>query len=627
MHTPKGRNSDLLERPYRPQSGRGRDRPGPLTADAPRSGHEDASRGGEASERGFAHVAALDGLRGIAVVAVIAFHADLSWAVGGFLGVDMFFVLSGFLITSLLRVEHARRGTVSLPRFWSRRARRLLPALGFLCLAILVFAALRPAHQSLTDLRWDMISSLAYVANWRFVMEGGSYFAGVAPSPLRHLWSLAIEEQFYVVWPLVFLLVVRFKRPAVFVAAAAVVSALLMAVTVDSANPSTSYYGTLTHAHGLLLGAALAFMTIRPSRRLSVTGVTAALAMATCFLWFGGADLWVYRGGLFAFELSTAVVIAACLQPHSTMLTRMLSCTPLRAIGLVSYGLYLWHWPVFVLVDGQLVGFIGYPLLAVQLVITVAVTVVSYFVIELPFRRGTLPGRYPAAFVPIVAGALVTVLLLVSASLDSPIANAARLVERQQSLPSANPAKLRVLLVGDSSTATLAPGIEEAARSRAIEIVSGAEYGCALDWSAQSYRDLDGTWSPMSTHPACEWPRSWPKLLRRYRPDLVLINFGVWDATDHGAAADLTSLWWALAGAGLALIILALSLRNRLEVFDPLDQRGPIAPTGHHWALAHFSGADMFHHAFAQLHDHHSGRPSEHADEDAASQEKDDQHR
>lgn len=493
------------------------------------------AQGREASSSGLTQIPSLDGLRGVAVVAVIAFHADLPWAAGGFLGVDMFFVLSGFLITSLLRSEHTRDGAVSLRGFWTRRARRLLPALGFLCLGILVFGLVRSDHPSLTGLQGDMLSSLGYVANWRFISQGGSYFGAFAPSPLQHLWSLAIEEQFYLLWPLAFLVIVRLRRPAVFVAAAAAVSAVLMAVTVDGANPSVAYYGTHTHAHGLLLGAALAFVTIRPSRWLSRAGIVAASAMVLCIFWFDGTDVWVYRGGLFAFELLTVVVIAACLQPRPTPVTRMLAWRPLRAVGLVSYGLYLWHWPVFVLVDRQLVGVTGYPLLAVQLVITVALTLFSYFVIERPFRRGTLPGRHPVAFVPIFAGALVALLLLVSASLDSPIANAARMVEQQQGLPRANPDTLRVLLVGDSVAETLAPGIEAAARPLNIEIVSGTEAGCALDWKVTKMRGGDGRWVAMPTVGAgdCRWPRRWPKLLRRYRPDLVLINFGLWDASDH----------------------------------------------------------------------------------------------
>jgi hypothetical protein len=241
----------------------------------------------------------------------------------------------------------------------------------------------------------------------------------------------------------------------------------------------------------------------------------------------------VYRGGLFAFELLTIVVIAACLQPRPTVLGRALAWKPLRAVGMVSYGLYLWHWPVFVLVDEQLVGLSGHALLAVQLVITVAVTLFSYFVIERPFRRGTLPGRHPVAFVPLVAGALVALLLVVSASLDSPIANAARIAEQQRTLRPAHPGKLRVLLVGDSSTETLAPGIAEAARARGMELVSGAEAGCALDWNVDLMRSDDGKWFPRQGNADCKWPRTWPKLLHRYRPDLVLINFGLWDTNDH----------------------------------------------------------------------------------------------
>ncbi len=576
-----------------------------------------------ARSESLAHVPAFDGLRGLAVLAVVAFHADLRWARGGFLGVDMFFVLSGFLITSLLRAEHARRAAISLPGFWSRRARRLLPALGFLCLVLLGYVALRPDHPALTNLRGDMFAALGYVANWRFVSQSDGYFTNFAPSPLRHLWSLAIEEQFYLLWPLVVLVVVRVKRPAVVVAVMAVVSATLMAVLVDPADPSAVYFGTHTHAHGLLLGAALAFVTIPRWRWLPIAGIVAALAMFGCMLVFDGSDLWVYRGGLFGFELLTVLVLAACVHPQATILGRALAWRPLCAVGLVSYGLYLWHWPVFVLVDEQLVGLGGTALLAVQLVITVGVTLLSYEALERPFRRGTLPGRHGVAFVPLVAGGLVAVLLLVTASLDSPIAAATRAAEHDRTLAVSHPGRRRVLLVGDSSAQTLAPGIEAALASRGIELVSGAAAGCALDWDVDLMAAEDGTWFPVQGDADCTWPRTWPRLLRRYRPDLVLINFGLWDASDHRigartfrygsadwqqhmastatravrvAGAEGARVGFVLSGAILAgvgpfnALLATVASRAQLPVFD----LGPVADahgTDYRWDGVHYTEA------------------------------------
>ncbi len=206
----------------------------------------------------------LDGLRAFAVVAVILYHGDVSWARGGFLGVDVFFVLSGFLITSLLLTEHGATGRVDLGRFWSRRARRLLPALFGVLLGVALYAATWGHPTELGRIRGDGIASLLYVSNWRFVLDGSSYFSLFqAPSPLAHTWSLAIEEQWYLLWPLVLLgllrvLKVRLNLVALTCGALAAGSAVLMAALFHSgADPSRAYYGTDTRAQALLIGAAL----------------------------------------------------------------------------------------------------------------------------------------------------------------------------------------------------------------------------------------------------------------------------------------------------------------------------------------------------------------------------------
>jgi peptidoglycan/LPS O-acetylase OafA/YrhL len=478
----------------------------------------------------FDHLPALDGLRGVAVLAVVAYHADLGWAGGGFLGVDVFFVLSGYLITSLLRAEHGRTGRVSLRGFWTRRARRLLPALGCMFLAVVVFAALRPEHPGLTNLRADMLAGLGYVANWRFVLADQGYFAEFAPSPLRHLWSLAIEEQFYLLWPLVFLAVARLRHAGWVVLALAGTSAALMVAGSGATDPSRIYYGTDTHAHGLLIGAALAYVTVPARRWLSLAGWAAAVLAVVLMTQLRSTDPDVWRGGLLAFEVLVAVVIAACARPEVPASPgRALAWRPLRAVGLVSYGVYLWHWPVFVLCDEQLLGLSGTPLLAVQLAITAALALTSFYLVERPFRSGRLPGRYGIAWVPVGAGALVAGLLVVSATLESPIAAAQR-ARAEQEMP-ADSDDYRVLLVGDSSANTLAPGITPRPEGLDFEVTNATVDGCSLDWTAEAVRGSRG-WHPLERGD-CDWSKRWPPLLRRVRPDLVLLSYGLWDVGDR----------------------------------------------------------------------------------------------
>src|SRR3954471_15007810 len=212
------------------------------------------------------YVPGLDGLRGIAVIAVLLFHGGVTWARGGFLGVDMFFVLSGFLITSLLLDERWKTGTVKLSRFWARRARRLLPALLALLAAMAAYATWVPMDSPLPSLRRDVLATLAYVSNWHFILDGGSYFARNAPpSPLRHTWSLAIEEQFYLLWPLIFIAVARGRARLaklgtfIGVGIAASIAAMLLLYH-PGTDASRVYYGTDTRVHVILIGCGLAVL-------------------------------------------------------------------------------------------------------------------------------------------------------------------------------------------------------------------------------------------------------------------------------------------------------------------------------------------------------------------------------
>ncbi len=346
----------------------------------------------------------LDGLRAIAVISVLLYHAAFSWAIGGFLGVEVFFVISGYLITSLLLSEWRDRDAIDLSNFWLRRARRLLPAL-FVVIAVTTLVAVIFLPDEVASLRGDVLSALAYVTNWNFIFAQKSYFEALGrPSLVQHLWSLAVEEQFYLVWPLLFIggmKVFGRKRFPIVVVAGAVASVVLMWVLyVPGGDPSRVYYGTDTRAAGILVGCALAFVwspwrlrpTVSSGARtvLNVVGGV-GLVLLLQMLWktdeFSSA---LYRGGLLRLDLITAVVIAVLVHPAAS-LGRFVGMRPLRWVGLRSYGIYLWHWPVFQLTrPGVDISLTGWPLFGLRLAITLVLAELSYRLIELPVRRGAI---------------------------------------------------------------------------------------------------------------------------------------------------------------------------------------------------------------------------------------------
>ena len=356
---------------------------------------------------GTFHVPGLDGIRALAVATVIVFHLLPGTLVGGYLGVDIFFVVSGFLITTLLLRERGVTGRISLRRFWIRRARRLLPALGVLLLACCA-AALFVGGDLLVGLGGQVLAAVTFSSNWVFIAQGASYFDQTLPELFRNLWSLAVEEQFYIVWPLLLTLVlVRIPRWArlVSIGTLAVASAVWMGATYSPVDPTRVYYGTDTHAFGLAVGAFLAVlllgrgvggeaggMTSRPVRWALGTGGTVAILIlaALSVVMSGDLDV-VYRGGLVVVALLSAVAIAALVVPGS-LLARVLDVAPVRWVGLRSYGLYLWHWPVFVLVSASYPavahdGVDGVVRGAIALAITVVAAALSYRFIEQPIRR------------------------------------------------------------------------------------------------------------------------------------------------------------------------------------------------------------------------------------------------
>ncbi|MFL5943129.1 MAG: acyltransferase family protein [Gaiellaceae bacterium] len=343
----------------------------------------------------------LDGLRALAVIGVFVYHARIDWMPGGFLGVDLFFVLSGYLITSLLLVEWEARNRIDLRRFWLRRARRLLPALVLVVLAALILSAIF-ARADLAHTRSDAVSSLLYYTNWHLIIANHSYFVlHGSPSLLQHLWSLAVEEQFYLIWPLLLvpgLVLVGRKRLPMLVIAAIVGSAALMWTLYNPyGDPSRVYYGTDTRAFLLLMGILLALVwpAIERLRRavplLELLGVAALVGTVLLFRQMQDYDQTLYRGGDVAAAFCFAVLIAAVAHPQ-TGISQALGIAPLRWLGERSYGIYLWHLPIVIL----LLGVNARPSPALVLAaaaLVVAAAALSYRFVEEPIRRGRLQQR------------------------------------------------------------------------------------------------------------------------------------------------------------------------------------------------------------------------------------------
>ncbi len=350
----------------------------------------------------------LDGLRAIAVAAVMLFHLAPGVLPGGYIGVDVFFVISGFLITGLLVRERATTGRVQLRNFWRRRARRLLPALGLLLLACGA-AAWFVGGDVLVHLGRQVLGAATFSSNWTSIAGGQSYFDEASPELFRNLWSLAVEEQFYLVWPLLILVLsairLRWLRLAL-VGLIALTSAMSMALIQAPGGDATRvYYGTDTHSFGLALGALLA-LAIHPwssspiakstrARWLWPTlGCLSVLGLIGVAVLLPADSAFVYGGGLVSVAILTAIAIAGSIGPGS-WLGRILDLAPLRWIGERSYGLYLWHWPVFVLVVSALPGWPrtgseSWAIGGFALAITVVAATVSYRLVEQPIRRAGL---------------------------------------------------------------------------------------------------------------------------------------------------------------------------------------------------------------------------------------------
>jgi peptidoglycan/LPS O-acetylase OafA/YrhL len=510
----------------------------------------------------FGYHPALDGIRAVAVLAVIAYHDNVQRVRGGFLGVDAFFVLSGFLITTLLVLEYRRDRGVALGAFWGRRARRLLPAL----LLVLVFVAVYTNHYvapwERASIRADGLASLFYVSNWRFILDEQSYFTLFsAASPLRHTWSLAIEEQFYLVWPLVALACLRIGKGSTKVLAAVtgigvVASVLAMAATYRAGDPSRAYYGTDTRAHIILIGAltAILLLTWRPSDRTRrVLMVLGAIALAVTLVgWtrLSDTDPVYYHGGSVFFALLVAMVIVAVMNGGPARAA--LAVRPLPWIGRLSYGLYLWHWPITVWLVPSRVHVGPLQLNLLRLALTFVAATLSYYLIERPIRLGWRKHARPIAILAPIAIAATLVAVLATAAgagpppsyllnIGDPIrCGAPRAEEAAQARarlradhPHRLPAGLRdqrILLVGDSTACSLWPGLRAVGNANGMTTAQAAVFGCGV-----ASGEIATTRNEQITPHSERCPQLVDDALRaelpKARPDVV-IWMSVWEKSD-----------------------------------------------------------------------------------------------
>jgi peptidoglycan/LPS O-acetylase OafA/YrhL len=557
---------------------------------------------------------ALDGLRTVAVGSVMAYHFGATWSPGGFLGVDTFFVLSGYLITTLLLVEWGRSGTIGLGNFWVRRARRLFPALLVALTAIAIWSVFAVHSDRLGALRSDSLWTLFYGANWHFIAQGTSYFDLFSEaSPLRHAWSLAIEEQFYLFWPLITFGALRIARgrPKVLAGlcvAGIVGSAILTAQLFDATDPSRAYFGTDSRASQLLVGAllAIALKNWSPRTRASraavqVGGLVGAGLTVVAFAVAHDQDAWLYRGGFLAFAIATAAIIAAMVQPERTPLHALLSWRPVRWIGQVSYGLYLWHWPVQIAISEPRTGIDGIELALLRLVATFFFTTISYYAIERPIRFGTLTGWTGRLAAP-AGAALVAVTILVSTSgattapefVTADPGEVVRVGPKKPTGPTTtqpvdpvdpNAAlPTRFLLVGDSLGGSLADALTAEAASRGLTLFAATRPGCGMTTAIPLRRNGEFVpWAPDCSRGTAEYQQT---SVAQYEPQVVLW-LSSWEASDHlydgvrldfdtpegdaALLADFDESRQRLTAGGATLVLLTLPEPAKQSELGPAD--------------------------------------------------------
>jgi peptidoglycan/LPS O-acetylase OafA/YrhL len=526
---------------------------------------------------------ALDGIRAVGVALVLLFHGGVSWATGGFLGVSVFFTLSGFLITSLLLAEQGTTGALGLGHFWVRRLRRLMPA-ALACLALILVLTATVLTTAKDTLRGDVLAAIADVANWRFYFSGQSYANLFAvPSPVQHYWSLAIEEQFYLVFPvLVWLVLVRLRwsRGALAgILGAGFVAATAASVALGSAHADLVYYATFTRVAELLSGCLLAMVVSRwghadpasrPAWWARIGGPLVLAGLVVIMVRTVQRDEWLYEGGLAVFSLLSVALIATARRPGP--LRTLLSLKPMVALGLISYGVYLYHWPLFLWLTADRTGLDGFWLVLLRWAVTLGVSTVSYKFLEQPIRRGrALTGwrgalAPPIAFacligaaVPLAAGGaaasavfadngthstlpplpsttMAAATTVPAPTVPAPTTTAAAVVAATTvPAPTTTTAPLppaRVVVFGDSTAKADAAGLLAWGQASGQAVVSdaGTIGGCGL---LRTAKRTFGTARQTNPDGCTWWDWRWPQILAENPADVAVLINGPWEVVDQ----------------------------------------------------------------------------------------------
>lgn len=506
------------------------------------------------------HEPGLDGLRALAVVAVCCYHARFGWAVGGFLGVSLFFTLSGFLITSLLVREHSG-GSIDLRRFWSRRFRRLMPA-AVVTLGLVVAMGWLGAFDTdqLRSLRGDVPAALFWVINWHFVAGGQSYGAAQAsPSPLEHFWSLSVEEQFYFVFPLLVVGVLayggRSRRLLPWVLGViGVLSAAwcgVVATGVFGGGIDRAYFGTDTRLFELLAGALLACGLATGTRLRSTGGRVVALIagvvgiLGTLLLWRVATvqSEWLYPWGLLACAGCSAALITIVMQPGP--FRAALSWRPLVYLGSLSYGVYLLHWPIFRWLTPARLGVGPWPAFALQMTVTLGVAALMHRFVEEPVRRGrALRPPLPLLVGPVSYGVVLLAVLSVTSGLPKPVVDLDQPIA--QGATASRSAPIRVLVVGDQIAASVGEALKEAGgaarrsnRQGNLDVRVAAVPWCGLVVGGY-VRNADAT-VERDTDRCGAVRERWEAIEQQFRPDVVLLGASMRDVSDR--KFDLDAGW------------------------------------------------------------------------------------
>ena len=557
-------------------------------------------RDNDSSSTELGYEPSLDGLRALAVAAVLVFHARFSWAPGGFLGVSAFFTLSGFLITTLLIQEWRRSGSVSLRGFFGRRFRRLLPASWLtLALVLAMGAAGIWNSQQLHSLRGDVPWALAELVNWHFIAEGRSYGAQFeAPSPLEHYWSLAIEQQFYLLLPLVVLGVLAWTQgralrrgrggagppattlaPLVLLLLAATAISWYLNWRFASASVARSYFGTDTRLAELTVGGLLATVGtrrirgLRGARRHVVLALGVAGLGGSIVLWSTAtvASRWMYPWGFAATAACTAAVIAAAL--HTGPVRAFLGLAPLVQLGRISYGVYLLHWPVFLWLTPTRTGLSQWPLFGLRMLVTLAGALLMFRVLETPVRSGTtaVARHWARALVP---AAVLILVFTAMVTADLPGASRLEAASSSETTTTLPPAPLRVLVIGDhlaeqwqsletddtAAAADAAPVVTVPTSGGALEVSVAASPDCGV--ALGGYVRLPDGSIERDTDRCGPVLDAWVDAAAATRPDVVLVWSVVRDVADRRLD---TAQPWSAPGDPALDDFLSLELRTVVE--------------------------------------------------------------